>query len=196
MICRAACVLALAIAACDPVSAPIDDVTGEATMSLTLVTPKPLPDGETALWKIAESPAGSVAPAPMGPPPARFVPDLRGAYLVELWTSDGVADDLLERFDVEVAGIPPVAAISVPMVASIGSTVVADGSASASAEHRTLTYEWRLIDRPQGSTATLTSAGATASLVPDVGGPYTIGLRVFDGELWSPDGVATALSAQ
>jgi PKD domain len=85
----------------------------------------------------------------------------------------------------------PVAAAGAGQSIHAGSTVYLDGSASyddntASAE---LTYTWRFVSTPVGSSAALTQAGtATPSFVADTTGTFVIGLTVTDeGGLDSPE---------
>jgi hypothetical protein len=69
---------------------------------------------------------------------------------------------------------------------SVGVRAEIVATTSYSAEHRPLTFAWRLSRRPAGSTARIADAMATAlTLTPDVPGDYDVELRVFDGELWS-----------
>jgi hypothetical protein len=115
-----------------------------------------------------------------------FTPDLRGAYLVELWLGEGVSEDLSERFDIEVSGMPPTPVITVGAIGSAGSTIDANANASVSPEHRPLSFAWRLQMTPSESASMLRSgSGATTSFVADVAGSYTLELDAFDGELWS-----------
>lgn len=64
----------------------------------------------------------------------------------------------------------------------IGATVQLDGTASTDPEGGTLTYAWRLLERPLGSNAVL-EAGNTPRprFVADVAGAYIVSLEVNDG---------------
>lgn len=67
------------------------------------------------------------------------------------------------------------------------STVSLDGRASSDANGDTLSYQWSVVSRPPGSSATLSSSrSALTSIVPDVAGDYLFGLVVSDGVLSSP----------
>ncbi len=104
--------------------------------------------------------------------------------------------DLTHRFQVEVAGIPPVAAPQSETTAvALGSSVVIDGSASMSPEGRDLTYHWRLAAHPMGSETVVDQAGAQTSFVPDVAGGYRVELSVSDGELWNDEPASLTFNA-
>lgn len=60
--------------------------------------------------------------------------------------------------------------------------MILDGSRSRDPENKPLRYAWRIVDKPSGSTATLTGASSSAAtIVPDLLGSYTIELVVHDG---------------
>src|SRR5262245_18219223 len=98
----------MALAACSAIDAPLDMVSGNATAPLKLTSPIAPPAGANLRWRIGERPVDSVAVDPPDGTPTTFVPDVRGTYLVELWISEGVSDDLSRRFEIDVAGAPPV----------------------------------------------------------------------------------------
>lgn len=67
-----------------------------------------------------------------------------------------------------------------------GQTVTLDGSASTTPNGGTITYQWRVEQRPDGSTAELTTPTAVrASFTPDLPGNYLISLAVNDGRAGS-----------
>lgn len=138
-------------------------------------------------WELVAEVDGSRARTPVGDASARFTPDLRGAYVVERWIEAGIAERLSHRFEIAVAGTPPIAQISVGAAAArIGQPFMFDAVRSASPEGRTLTHAWRLVTRPPASTAELTGAETSvATLVFDIVGVYEIELVVSDGELAS-----------
>jgi len=71
-----------------------------------------------------------------------------------------------------------------------GETVFLDGSASSDPNDDQLTYGWTLIEKPEGSTASLTDADtATPSFVADLDGEYEVMLVVSDGILSDDDTV-------
>jgi hypothetical protein len=176
----------VSLAACSTIEAPLDTVSGNATAPLKLSSPVAPPADASLRWRIGERPADSVAVDPPDGTPTTFVPDVRGTYLVELWISEGVSDDLSHRFEIDVAGAPPVAIIGLGPPGTAGSTITADANQSYSPESLPITFTWRLAMRPSGSVAVLTSTNeTTTSFVGDVAGAYALELTAFDGELAS-----------
>jgi hypothetical protein len=67
-------------------------------------------------------------------------------------------------------------------IALVGSTVQLDGRESYDPEGDPITYQWSLVTRPAGSSATPFPAGsATPVFLADVNGPYVVRLVVSDG---------------
>lgn len=67
--------------------------------------------------------------------------------------------------------------------AAVGMLVTLDGSQSTDADRNQLTYEWTLVDAPDGSQATLVPVGKDgdrAQFTVDKAGPYTATLVVID----------------
>ena len=75
-------------------------------------------------------------------------------------------------------------------VVATGETVFLDGSGSSDPNDDALTFGWTLIEKPEGSTASLTDADtATPSFVADLAGEYEVMLVVSDGTLSDDDTV-------
>jgi hypothetical protein len=190
---RSFAALAIALGACGSVEAPLVNVTGQATVPIALRDVMASPADTTFRWNLVVRPDGSTASSPPDGSPTDLVPDVRGIYLVELWTRTGLAEILAARYELDIAGMPPTAMLEVAPNANLGTSVTADAGQSISPEGRPLTFRWRLDARPRGSAAALASAtDPTASFTPDVAGDYGLDLAVFDGELWSTtDATAT-----
>lgn len=177
--------LLAALAACSRVDAPTIVEQGQATVPQVLDTGVMTPDGASFRWTLEVVPAGSHAAPPQGDAAAAFTPDLRGAYAGETWMNDGLADDLVARFEVDADGMPPVSVIDGVDQASVGQTVALDGSRSESAEGLAITLQWRLTSRPRASVAILSATtGLESSFVADVNGDFTVELTASDGQLW------------
>jgi len=101
-----------------------------------------------------------------------------GCFDAETIIADAVADDR------------PEADAGDDQTVATGETVFLDGSASSDPNDDPLTYGWTLIEKPEGSTASLTDADtATPSFVADLDGEYEVMLVVSDGILSDDDTV-------
>ncbi|MBL7252020.1 PKD domain-containing protein [Alloalcanivorax marinus] len=147
------------------------------------------PDGDSLSyrWRFISTPDGSaamlsdeVAPAP------NFTADLPGTYVVGLIVGDGELDSTEDRVTVVAAeaNAAPMADAGRDVNALTGTLVTLDGSASSDANGDALTYHWRFVSRPDGSTTALVNATtASPSFTPDLDGTYVLELVVNDGEL-------------
>lgn len=194
-------VLSVALfAACTVDDVPMLEIQAQATKPAEVGPPtqEPVPEGTAEYtWKLVLAPETSEATDPVGGSIASFLPDVRGTYLVERWMTYGLAESLTHRFVVRAEGIRPTAVVRGSAGATVGTAVMVDGSQSSSAEGLTLTFRWRLTERPRDSTAILADAQApTTSFVPDKAGDYGIELATFDGELWSTPSAFLPISVQ
>ena len=63
----------------------------------------------------------------------------------------------------------------------VGQTITFDGSNSTDPDDNAISWHWQLIDKPDGSNATLTKTDtANPQLVADVAGPYAVEMYVTD----------------
>ena len=79
-----------------------------------------------------------------------------------------------------------------------GETLVLDGTASSDPEGADLRFQWRIVNAPSDSTASLNSTTQpTVSITPDQPGEYIVGLTVNDGiQASSEDFVAIRVSSE
>ena len=85
--------------------------------------------------------------------------------------------------EVESSNVKPVANAGADLAGRVGQILSLDGSASSDVEGVDLTFAWTLSSKPKGSLSELANVDpATASLIPDKDGTYTISLVVNDGE--------------
>ena len=142
-------------------------------------------DSLTYAWSLS-SPAGSAStlsdPAIVSP---SFVPDIAGNYVAQLIVNDGtedsVPDSAVVAAQAEPVNSPPVANAGPDQNATVGDTVVLDGSGSTDVDGDPLSFSWSLTT-PAGSVSTLTdSAAVSPSFEADVVGDYVAQLIVNDG---------------
>lgn len=82
---------------------------------------------------------------------------------------------------------PPTANAGSDMSANTGETVHLSGTGT-DPDGDALAYSWSFMNRPAGSSASLSGAeSSAASFTPDVGGQYIVQLTVSDGELTAVD---------
>ncbi|MCQ6263493.1 PKD domain-containing protein [Alcanivorax sp. MM125-6] len=111
-----------------------------------------------------------------------FVADQPGIYQAQLVVNDGTADSDQDRVTITATNPEPVAVARTQHNELVGTTVLLDGGESlppTGGDANLLSYEWRLTETPDGSTATLADTGtALTSLYTDVAGTYTATLTV------------------
>lgn len=141
------------------------------------------------LWNFVSRPTGSnatlsnttvVNPA--------FVADIDGDYTLQLIVNDGTINSLGSNVSITATtqNAVPVANAGTDKYVTSGSTVILDGLASSDADFDTLTYNWRLLHRPDGSNTTLSSSTeAEPTIDTDKEGIYMISLTVDDGTVIS-----------
>ena len=153
------------------------------------------PDGGeiTYSWSLVEKPQGSGVEL-LNPNSCNtsITPDLHGDYLVQLVVSDDLCESEPDTVLVTTENRPPVADAGYDQIVSVGATVSLNGGASADPDGDAISgYQWIIVSRPDGSTATLSDAHiVNPTFVADLGGEYIIELTVSDWELESePDRV-------
>lgn len=152
------------------------------------------------LWSLSSRPAGSNATLSTSTTAgSSFIPDIDGAYVIQLVVNDGIADSAAVNLTItaSAANSLPVAHAGPDQNTARGSLVMLDGSASSDADHDPLGYRWSLVSLPPGSTASLSDVSAAKpTITPDVAGTYVIQLIVNDGTADSaPDTIAVTATA-
>jgi len=161
-------------------------------------------DSLSHAWKLLSQPAGGTLglTADNGAVTA-ITPDRLGDYLVELTTTDAKGAKGVKRLRVQVNNRRPVAEIgsnafpnalaAAPSLRlPMGTKLTLRGSLSSDADGDTLTYAWRIEERPASSVAALSSDSvADPTFTPDLVGRYLMRLRVTDAKgAWSERTVA------
>jgi subtilisin family serine protease len=137
----------------------------------------------TLAWSLVSRPPGSAASLSGSSPSVAFTPDVPGSYTVSLTASQATP-----------AGISPATALRTIRANRIPGTPVITGPASSATiepvsfsasstdpDGGPLAWHWLLVSRPQGSQATLSGSGSSATFSPDIAGNYLVGVRADDG---------------
>ena len=143
------------------------------------------PDGDSLAyqWLIVERPEGSTATlSDLTLPVATFIPDITGTYSIRIRADDG-SESCTDFMSLVVTGnTPPVCDAGGDLSATIGDTVTLDASGTTDADGDALGYQWRIIERPEGSTATIDAVTLkVTTFSPDLSGSYLIRLTADDG---------------
>ena len=152
----------------------------------------------TYQWALIARPTGSTAtlsdPSMVQP---TFGADLIGLYVAQLIVNDGTEDSVPSTVTITAGNTPPVADAGQDQNVPVFSLVTLNGSGSHDVDGDTLTYQWTLESRPQGSTATLLNPSfAQPTFIPDIPGTYVVTVVVSDGKVFStPDIVAIGVQA-
>ncbi|MFM9888410.1 MAG: PKD domain-containing protein [Burkholderiales bacterium] len=140
-------------------------------------------DPLTYAWTFVSRPPRSKAvldvPTSVNP---KFTADINGTYVATLQVKDPFgATSEGDTVTVSFKNVAPMANAGVDRVASVGSIVVANGSA-VDGNGDPLTYRWSLLSVPAGSFAELTGANTLApSFVANVAGTFVLQLIANDG---------------
>lgn len=144
----------------------------------------------TYIWNIVSKPTLSTAhlsdTSLVNP---TFVPDVDGTYVFQLVVNDSITNSLSDTVSViaVTTNSAPVAIIGQNQNVITGESVIVDGSLSSDADHDPLSYSWKIVSRPNGSSADLTNKTiVNPTFVPDVDGSYVIALSVNDAIVESP----------
>jgi len=145
-------------------------------------------DALTYSWTLSAPSGSSAKLSSSNSPKPTFVADLPGSYDAALIVNDGKASSTKSVVAVTstIANAAPVASAGPTQNVIAGSLVTLDGTASSDANGDQLSYDWILVSKPAGSTATLSAANsAKPSFTADKVGAYVASLGVFDGKVYS-----------
>ena len=161
-------------------------------------------DGDTLTynWVLLNSPAGSsVSIASPTAESTQVTLDSEGSYEFQLIVNDGIDDSLPDQVTITILpatpNTKPIANAGTDTQAEFSESVTLDGSGSFDPENDSLTYNWLLLDSPEGSQSGFSDPQAVDSLFfGDTAGDYTLELIVNDGSLNSdPDTVVITVGA-
>ncbi len=150
-------------------------------------------DPLTFTWRVITAPMGSggdstISDLNIANP--TFTPDKKGDYQLGLIVNDGQIDSAESTMKIHVINNPPVADAGPTQNVHYSTRFVTlDGSGSFDVDGDPLTYSWRIVSKPSGSTAVIvnpTDIHPTITLdVPQ--GSWVIGLTVNDGAIDSAE---------
>ena len=153
------------------------------------------PDGDpvTTEWTVVARPAGSAAALTINGQVARFVADVAGTYQIMARGADPIGAYSETIYVLDASNRAPNAVLvgsiiteprnsgQTALQASVGYTVVLDGSGSNDQDGHSFTRSWSMLSRPASSTAALSSAnGSVTQFVPDALGTYVVRLTITD----------------
>jgi hypothetical protein len=158
------------------------------------------PDGDplTYQWRIEVRPPGSAAVlGDAGSARPSFTADVPGVFVLALEVSDGAERSAADRVRVGsgITGGPPVADAGPDRTGLLGAVVTVDGSGSRDPDGDPITYQWRFLSWPPGSSPSFSSTSTVqASFRPDQLGTFEVELVVSDGFYDSADTTVVTVS--
>lgn len=91
----------------------------------------------------------------------------------------------------------PVADAGGDLSINLGDSIILDGSESHDADNDPLTYKWDIIERPTGSTFSLSNAAyVSPTFTPNASGTYEIELTVDDGTQTATDTITVTVDGE
>jgi hypothetical protein len=156
-------------------------------------------DGDTLgfNWIIVQKPTGSSAElSALNIVNPTITIDVEGIYIAELTVDDRFEVSSPDQVLLNVDNVPPVANAGADLVAQLNDRITLDGSGSHDANGDLLSYQWRFVGRPVGSSAALSiQLGVKPSFTVDVAGEYILELTTWDGlENSDPDTVIVTVN--
>src|SRR5262249_35568945 len=108
--------------------------------------------------------------------------DQPGQYLVQLIVNDGQVNSDPAQVMLTTRNVPPVANAGPDQTARLTQVAQLDGSLSSDRDGDPLTYQWKFVSKPAGSTTTLVGPTTVRpTFTVDKAGRYIVELRVSDG---------------
>ncbi len=152
------------------------------------------PDGDalTYLWTLSVD-AGLLTPTSAR---SSFVASIAGEVTARLVVNDGTTSSVPADVVVTVVhrNHPPVARASETAVLPIG-TVTLDGTSSTDEDGDPLTFDWSILQGPDGGTATVVDPSASrTTLAVTTPGTYVLGLAVHDSDAGSQAQVSVSFA--
>jgi hypothetical protein len=146
-------------------------------------------DALTYTWAFVSRPTGSTAAlsstTSVNP---TFTAGTAGSYVLSLVVRDGALNSVASTVTITAsnANLAPVANAGGGLNATVGNTVILNGTGSYDPNGDPLIYAWAFVSRPSGSSAVLSgSTTARPSFIADRAGSFVIALAVGDGSLAS-----------
>jgi hypothetical protein len=141
----------------------------------------------TYQWSLTTVPFASLAvlsnPAAVNP---TFVVDLAGTYVAQLIVNDGFVNSAPATVTITTTAVLPPTAIAGPSQTVAHHTMVFLSGSGTDPQSLLLSYQWTLISRPMGSTATLSSSTIqNPTFFADLMGTYVAQLVVNNGVVGS-----------
>ena len=108
--------------------------------------------------------------------------DKAGQYLLQLLVNDGRVNSAPDQVVLHTQNVSPVANAGPDQTVGLTQVVHLDGSQSSDRDGDPLTYQWRFVSKPTGSTATLADPRVVKpTFSVDKAGQYVVQLQVDDG---------------
>ena len=136
-------------------------------------------------WKFNKKPKGSkVILYDSDKATPYFYPDIKDLYEIQLIVNDGFNDSQPVIISFTPLNTRPTANATYNDPIRINETVFLNASQSDDVDNDPLSCRWKMIDRPQGSSATLSNINAmTPSFIADKRGQYIVQVIVNDGQI-------------
>jgi PKD domain/K319L-like, PKD domain len=172
-------------------------VTAGVAATLDGIASDPNLDPVAFVWSLLSRPAGSAAALSAGTGAVVLItPDLPGDYIVQVTGTDPGGLSSVDTLTLTTGNTAPDVVAEDDRLVAAGIPVVADADA-ADPDGGAVSYEWRMLRRPPGSTASLSGASSAApAFTPDVVGAYVVQVVVRDAfNLFAIDSVVYRVPA-